>query len=331
MSDKKLFLAKVLCRTRILHALRGLTGPCLVVLNYHRVRRGDLPMETAFEEGVFGPAAPEFDRQMGWISKNTEVLTESELIERVDGGKEFGSPSSVVTFDDGYVDNYETAFPILRKHAVPAIFFIPTGLISSRQLGWWDVLAYLVKRSRRGSILIDAEEISLADRKQAISRLISKFKQQHGEPAPYSMERLSDACGVPLPGIELQGRELMTWEQIREVSRNGISIGSHTHTHPVLSKLGAESQREELRMSKEILEREVGKPVRSIAYPFGGSLHFGRDSMSIASECGYEIGFSFHGRANRGGRMDRYGISRVRAPDDFELMTASTLLPEIFR
>jgi peptidoglycan/xylan/chitin deacetylase (PgdA/CDA1 family) len=98
----------------------------------------------------------------------------------------------------------------------------------------------------------------------------------------------------------------------------------------VLSKLGPDGQREELRVSKTILEREVGKPVRSIAYPFGGSFHYGRDSMSIALECGYEIGFSFHGRANRSGRTDRFGIGRFRAPNEIELMAASIVIPEVF-
>jgi peptidoglycan/xylan/chitin deacetylase (PgdA/CDA1 family) len=268
---------------------------------------------------------------MEWVSKNTEVLTEGEVIERFDGGKPFGTPSSLVTFDDGYVDNYDTAFPILRRFGIPAIFFIPTGIISSRQLGWWDIVAYLVKLSGKSSVSIGDREISLADRGEAIGQLIALKKQRSADAAPYSLERLSEACEVPLPSVAIQGQELMTWEQIREVSRCGISIGSHTHTHPVLSRLGVAEQREELRVSKEILERELGKPVRSIAYPFGGSLHYGKDSMSLAMECGYEIGFSFHGRTNRSGRIDRFGISRFRAPDDVELMAASIVIPEVFR
>lgn len=329
MGGKKLLLAKVLWRSRILKALQGLREPSLVVLNYHRVRKDGPPAGSDFEEGVFGPRASEFERQMEWISTHTEVLTEGDVIQRLTGGKPFSTPSCLVTFDDGYIDNYDTAFPILRRFGMPAIFFIPTALISSRHLGWWDIVAYLVKRSSKGSISVDDAEISLADRGEAISQLIARRKRQNGV-AAWSVERLSEACEVPLPTVGVQGRELMTWEQIREVSQGGIAIGSHTHTHPVLSKLGPGAQREELRVSKEILEREVGKPVRSIAYPFGGSLHYGRESMSIALECGYEIGFSFHGRMNRGSSIDRFGISRFRAPDEIELMAASIVIPEVF-
>jgi peptidoglycan/xylan/chitin deacetylase (PgdA/CDA1 family) len=330
MGGKKLFLAKILWRSRLLSALRGFREPSLVVLNYHRVRGNGAAQGSVFEEGVFGPRASEFERQMEWISRNTEVLTEGEVIERFDGGRAFGTPSTLVTFDDGYIDNYETAFPILRRLGIPGIFFIPTALVSSRQLGWWDIVAYLVKRSTRSSISIGDAAISLADRGEAIRQLIAMMKQRSAEVAAYSMEDLSRACEVPVPPVGIQGKELMTWEQIREVSRCGISIGSHTHTHPVLSRLAREGQREELRVSKEILEREVGKPVRSIAYPFGGSLHYGKDSMSLALECGYEIGFSFRGRTNRGASIDRFGISRFRAPDEMELMAASIVIPEVF-
>jgi polysaccharide deacetylase len=211
MGGKKLLLAKVLWRSRILAALRALREPSLVVLNYHRVRGDGTAQGSAFEEGVFGPSASEFERQMEWVSKNTEVLTEGEVIERFDGGKPFGTPSSLVTFDDGYIDNYETAFPVLRRFGIPAIFFIPTALISSRHLGWWDIVAYLVKRSSKSSISIDDEQLSLVDRGEAISRLIARRKQRNGV-AAWSMERLAQACDVPLPSIGLQGRELMTWE-----------------------------------------------------------------------------------------------------------------------
>jgi peptidoglycan/xylan/chitin deacetylase (PgdA/CDA1 family) len=330
MKAKKLFLANMLCRTGMLRAIHFLTGPSLVVLNYHRIRGGGSSGETAFDEGVFGPNALQFERQMEWISNNTEVLAEADVIERLVSGKKFGAPSSLVTFDDGYVDNYQIAFPILARLAIPAIFFIPTALISSRQVGWWDIIAYLVKRSTRSHVSVDGEVIPIADRNEAIRRLIRKVKQQTAGSHRSWLEGISDACGVPIPAIEVQSRELMSWEQIREVSRGGVSIGSHTHSHTVLSNLGREGQREELRISKEILERELGKRVRSVAYPVGGRAHYGRDSMSLVAECGYEMGFCFHGGVNRGSNLHRYQIERLGVPHEWRLMAASILLPRIF-
>jgi peptidoglycan/xylan/chitin deacetylase (PgdA/CDA1 family) len=330
MREKKLLLARTLRATRALDAVRLVTGPSLIVLNYHRLRSDDPREEPAFEEGVFGPTARQFEQQMRWLARNTEVLGEGDVLERLESGKAFGAPSSLVTFDDGYADNHAIAFPILRRLGLPAIFFIPTGLVSSRRLGWWDIVAYVVKRSGRSSIRILGEEISLSDRRRAIHQLIEKVKRRHDGPEPYSLEELAGACDVPLPSTELQAGELMTWEQLREVSRCGIAIGSHTHSHPVLSMLGREAQGTELRTSKEILERELGTRVRSVAYPFGGRGHFGPDSMSVASECGYELGFSFRGGANRG-RIMRYGIKRFQPPDDCDLMAASILLPALFQ
>ncbi len=330
MTAKKLLLARVLVRTGAVRVLHLLSAPSLVVLNYHRIRRDDAPRETTFEDGVFGPSASEFDSHMAWLAANTELVSEAEVIEKLSRGRSFASPSCLVTFDDGYVDNYETALPILRGHKIPATFFIPTGLIDSRRLGFWDIIAYLVKRSRKTSIVLDQEQIALSNRKEAIRRLVRKLKWPRGETCSFTIDEISEACEVPLPSLQLQGRELMTWDQIREVSRNGITIGSHTHTHPVLSTLSREAKVTEMRTSKHILEREIGAPVHSIAYPFGQPSQFGQDSMSVAHECGYKLGFSFYPGANRSGSIQPYGVLRFRPPEDPRLMIASVLFPHVF-
>jgi peptidoglycan/xylan/chitin deacetylase (PgdA/CDA1 family) len=328
---KQLVLARLLWHTRLLGLLRGVGGRSLVVLNYHRLRATAGPPDTQFEGGVFGPTAEAFEREVAWLARHTDCLSEDEVIRRLDAGLDFGTPSTLVTFDDGYADNYEIAYPILRRHGVPATFFIPTELVASRRLGWWDLIAYLVKRSQARSVEVDGLVVSLADVEAAVDALVARLKSQKTEPDDAFLERLSRACGVPLPGPELQGRELLTWDQIREVSRNGVSIGSHSHTHPALARMNPEAQREELATSRKILEREVGRPVRSVAYPFGGAEHFGRDTQSIAAECGFEIGFSFRRGVNRRGELDRFGLLRLRAPDEPELLAASAVLPGLFR
>ena len=79
----------------------------------------------------------------------------------------------------------------------------------------------------------------------------------------------------------------MTWDHAREVIRNGIAIGSHTHTHRVLSRLAEPAQHWELRESKLALEKHLGQPVRTIAYPVGRYGNFTPATMRIAAECGY--------------------------------------------
>lgn len=327
MIEKKVLLAKLLSGSRALKPLGRAFSPGLAVINYHRVRADDGPDEGAFEDGVFGPRAAEFDRQMAWIAANTDVVSEADVIERLDANRPFGRPSCLVTFDDGYADNFEIALPILRRHRIPAIFFVTTGFVRDRAVGWWDLVAYLVKHSTRERISIGGLELSLGDRAAAIDRLIRSRKNEGRE---LSVDELSRACGVPLPATEVQGREVMTWEQIRECARAGISIGSHTHSHPVLAQLSAEQQRAELARSKQLLEAELGARVRSVAYPFGGPHHYGPETVAAAGACGYELAFSFHGGFNRSGNMERHALRRFEASKDFDLTTASILLPLVF-
>lgn len=109
-----------------------------------------------------------------------------------------------------------------------------------------------------------------------------------------------------------------------------MTIGSHTHTHRVLSTLSSAEQLEEFRLSKEILERELGRPVRSVAYPVGGHHDFHLETGTLARMCGYVLGFSFQTGANRVDDVDPFGVRRISAQDSIPLLCASVTLPSIF-
>ena len=141
--------------------------------------------------------------------------------------------------------------------------------------------------------------------------------------------RLSEACGVPLPDAQLQSSQLMSWDQIREISRS-MAIGSHGHTHTVLATLDTGAQKQELQISKSIVEREIGKSVMSIAYPVGGHEHFTHDTEAAAKHCGYSAAFSFATGTNTWRAMNRFAISRVSAPVSMSLIVAKARIPAFF-
>ncbi len=92
---------------------------------------------------------------------------------------------------------------------------------------------------------------------------------------------------------ELKGKRLyLSWEEIREMAGGGIEFGSHTVTHPRLSALAPEACSSELVSSKRIIEERIGRPVRTLAYPFGGKLEFNESVEKAAREAGYECAFS---------------------------------------
>jgi peptidoglycan/xylan/chitin deacetylase (PgdA/CDA1 family) len=330
MKGKKLLLSKLLLSSRLLPVFNLLAGERLVVFNYHRIRNENRGVQTEFDDEVFGPTVLLFRQQMEWLKNNTELVSEADVIKRLQDGSGFSRPSAMVTFDDGYVDNYHLAYPVLKELQVPAIFFIPTGHINSRQLGWWDIISYLVNRSVQPSIWLDGTETSLVDKDVAKHELFARMKTESCDRTNNLLLRLAVSCGVPLPPIEQQGRELMSWDQIREVSAGGISIGSHTDTHRVLATLPLDQQRHEMRISKEILEQKVGVTVNSISYPVGSYACFSEESMCLVAECGYSLGFSYHTGINSGPKLNPQNIKRVGPPESLEHFAVKTLLPASF-
>ena len=137
---------------------------------------------------------------MKWLKSNFEVLSESELLEVI-FARGFKGRYAAVTLMIGYRDNYDLAYPVLRAHSIPAIFFVCSGLLNSRRLGWWDLISYFVKKSKESKISLLGEVIPLGEQKmEAITKLTDWMKQRPCAATANLMEALSAACGVAFPG-----------------------------------------------------------------------------------------------------------------------------------
>lgn len=331
MQGKKNLLAKILYRSRLTKLVNKLSGQRLFIITYHRIKGNDLT-ETLFDDGVYGLSANQFEDQMIWLKENTEILTESEAIDYIYNRRLLVAPSTLITFDDAYIDNYTIAFPIIKRLGIPAIFFVATKLINERTMGWWDIIAYILKQTSIQQANSDGLSINLgASRQQSINMLLREIKLGKHVEIDMMLARLAELCGVNLPGHDIQSKELMTWDQIREVSKNGIAIGSHTHSHRILATLTASEQEAELKGSKNILEHELGHKIRSISYPVGNSYCFTDETESIARECGYEVAFSYKLEANNLCHTSPYNTKRICAPQSDRTVLASTLaFPKLF-
>lgn len=325
---KKNLLSNILYHSKMLDFINMTTCNRLIVCNYHRLYDGQL--QTDFDDGVFAHSVKHFEKHLLWLSRNSKILTENEFLEILTGDKKIAKLCSVITFDDGYIDNYLLAYPILKRLGIPAMFFIPSSPIISRQLGWWDIIAYFIKKSKKNSIFYDQELVSL-EKKDVAIRLFQKIMKSkpHVETSGLLL-KLSEACDVCLPEINTQSKELMTWNQIQEVAQNGIDIGSHTHSHRVLCTITTDEQREEMNTSKLIIEKNIGRKIRTIAYPVGNYQHFTSQTMSLASECGYEAAFSFNTGVNYSNNLNPFNVKRIEPPVNIELLAATAVLPDLF-
>ena len=142
VKGKRELLARALLRSGALFMLSKVPArDSLLVLNYHRI--GD-PESDPFDPGVFSATGEEFDEQVSYLKRYHSLVTLEEALEFVDGtSKDKARRCRVlITFDDGYLDNYKTAFPILHSHGAQGVFFLCTNLVGSGFVPWWDRIAY---------------------------------------------------------------------------------------------------------------------------------------------------------------------------------------------
>lgn len=304
MLGKREFVARLSARLGITSAMEILPKRRqFLILNYHRI--GD-PAETPYDSGTFSATADEFDRQIGSLKRRFHMATLEEVLEKAPA-----RTSVLITFDDGYLDNFTTAFPILRSHGVQGVFFLPTAFVGTGQIPWWDAIAYILKHSRNRRVQLEYPEPSGYDLNQprVIEQVLGIAKRSEVR-TDLLIADLERACDCPRPAAGAE-RCFLSWDEAREMKAAGMAFGSHTHTHEILAKLSEDRQREELEVSREIMERELGKPIRTLAYPVGAPSTFSQSTMEAAERAGYVAAFSFYGGTNTPGQIDRFNIRRV--------------------
>lgn len=312
MKGKRQLLAEMSAKTGLTRLLESvLRRDALMVANYHRIGNAE---ETPYDSGTFGPTAEQFDWELRYLKSRFKCVTLEEGLAMVTGKAPVRS-SLLITFDDGNIDNYQTAFPILRSHGLQATFFLPTAFIGTQRLPWWDTIAYIVKHSRTDNFKIEYPQAAefQVDRSRPSKTVfeVLRFCSTHATTnyAPL-IDELETVCGCARPNGASE-RCFLSWDEVREMQTAGMTFGSHTHNHEILSGLSLEQQIAELKESRTILERELGRTVDILAYPVGRPYTFNADTRAALESCDYRAAFSFYGGANLRGSVDRLDIRRV--------------------
>lgn len=330
IKNKRYAASTVLRWTGMLALANRIVPRSLTVFGCHRIRRD--ANRARFDDGVFDAPPPEhFEAMMKTLKQNGDAVSERDILDSLSGRTKLPKRGFLVTFDDGYEDCHSIVTPILKSLSIPGLFFIPTEAIDEGKLGWWDLLAWLLKNTRRASISVRDRVYRLPlEREQALGEFKAVMKLSHESKNRSLVEEVSRACEVELPDRAICSRELLTWDQIREMRAAGMSIGSHTHTHRVLATLDLETQRQELRRSKDKLESELRERILSISYPVGGYEHFNAETKNLAQENGYELAFSYHTGVNDPAALDAFDLKRMAAPHRTNELIATLALPSLF-
>ncbi|MCC6552246.1 MAG: polysaccharide deacetylase family protein [Polyangiaceae bacterium] len=295
--------------------LRGRCGlPILSVFTYHRVNE---PAEVGeLDQGVVEASAQELREQLAVIKAHGTVVSASEV--RLFCTERRRPPRSpvMITFDDGYRDNFEVALPVLEGAGVRATFFIPTSYPEAGRMFWWDRVAVIMRRCRRSRVeLTYPAPLALEparDAEAAMRRVYRAIKRTPGIELERLWDELERATGVSIDPAEerrLAAAAIMSWSQIRALRRAGMDVQSHSHGHRVLDTLSPEEASRDLARSRRVLSEVLGEPVHTVAYPVGYELR-GAFRQAVV-EAGFDVGFTNDSGFCLTSRVDPLNVPRV--------------------
>ena len=279
-----------------LYKIRKARWPKLVILCYHRI-------ENYITDPVkITVSKKNFSKQISFLKEYAEIINPDQLFESLENRKHLPKRSVLLTFDDGY-SSYEETMEFLKKKSVPAIFFISLR----KKNFWWDILSKLLLKNQH----LKNNEFDKIN--NFLAELGYQFKiEQHIELDLLSKLRTWDVTESHFPFKRNRAFYLLAkiFEEIDHYEQPNLlktitslstekrdfsylhkkdlleyhKIGSHTINHFNLSKLSYENQNKEVQVGRKGLESIIGKRVKIFAYPFGGKIHYNKDTLDIVKK-----------------------------------------------
>ena len=297
------------------------------MLAYHRIGDGS---RSPFERGLWSGTADMLDEQLRLLTRSFDLVPPAEVEDALSGrGRRV-----LLTFDDGYRDNFEQAFPVLRAHSAPAVFFVATGFVDRPRVPWWDELAWMVRSSARDGLASGLANGPIrfgeGDRGWPLARFGELQEAPGVRDDASSRARCRGDRQRPVSG--LRGGEVDDLGHGAEMRNSGMGFGGHTENHPVLSSLPREEQRRELDTCEKRLREELGIGMGLFSYPVGLRDSFDAATRQLLEQRGVRLAFSCYGGQPPREGWDRFDIPRttVGSAMEMELFDARVTVPRLF-
>jgi peptidoglycan/xylan/chitin deacetylase (PgdA/CDA1 family) len=246
----------------------GTPGP--FIAGYHRVVKDfDAAVRHTIPSMLI--SAGTFEKHLDWVGRRFRFVSLDDIGSHLESERPFSQPTAAITFDDGYADVYHNAFPILKRKGVPAAVFVVTDMIGTRESLVHDRLYTCLLQtacdplSTMTTMLTTMPQTEVVQRLQALEAKLLTGPQHRDELLPLS------------------------WDMIEEMQRSGITIGSHTKSHVLLTSERAEEALRQVIESKRSLESRLKRSVNHFAYPDG---RFNRCVLQAVRDAGYRFGYS---------------------------------------
>jgi peptidoglycan/xylan/chitin deacetylase (PgdA/CDA1 family) len=297
----------------------------LTILTLHRI----IPEGECYFIPPMALSVKNLRRILELVGRFFSPLTLNEAVKRLRSGLALPRQAVSLTFDDGYLDNFTIVLDILNRYGINATFFIPVNQIENQEIYWWDLL-YQIGEENPSALA------TLAEQQKALPQgIISRLKEM-SRMAYRGQESVYRECVRLLNGTNAAKREqfiaelrrlsipkdykrlLLNWDEVREISRQGHEVGSHTLSHRPLTQLGEVDARKEIFESRTALSKKIGQEVVGFSYPRG---EWNQTVAKFVAQAGYSYAVTTrYGRNSSSADVYRLGRRNI---SDFQGIRAS--------
>ena len=308
---------------------RALFSRELVILMYHGVVREPLPL---LDYCFLSEAR--FACQMDYLRAHFDVLPLGEAVGRLQAGK-IKRPTAAITFDDGFQNVHDVAFPVLRRLGLPATMFLATGFVDHDATIWFCQLLQALAVSQRKQLRWRGTEFDLsrtAGQVAASARLQAGLKELPHDELMRELEAIAselevapEALSHPEPHYRV-----LDGASIRAMVQSGLfEFGAHTANHTILTRVSPERARAEIEESIEATESFAGQPCRLFAYPNGRAQDYNTAALDTLKAAGITAAVTTLDGSNPPEtpplELRRYGVGAGGALERLEMTVQRTL------
>lgn len=279
----------------------------LRILAYHRV--AELRDTQTVDARSVSATPAGFTRQMKHLARNYHVISMLQLLNRVENGIPLPKRAVLITFDDAYSDFAYAAWPTLKRFGLPATLFVPTAYPGRKELVFsWDRLYQAFSGTARTELWVEPLGRLPLTNSEEKRRALRKVQDHLPTVSDDEAMILVESVCAQLAKGRLYSGSVLTWDQLRQLAKEGLTLGSHTRTHPVMIRVTPDRMREEIRASQADLKREIGTALPIFCYPNGSH----NDAVvSILKEEGIRLAFTTLSGPNNSQSLDLLRLRRI--------------------
>lgn len=310
MYQLKPLIISSLYHLKFFDILRQFQKKRVIILMYHRFSQKPEPFK--IQQSIF-------ENQIKFLKKKYNFISLKHYSEVLNGQRDdLPDNPMIITIDDGYLDNYTVAYPILKKHSIPATIFLTTDFITHKSWLWSNRLEYILKNSK-------LKEFDFPLGGDTIQFWVDDFKNWHRTQLAIfdycrtisNVEKakvlndLAKHLKVDVPEQVVADFEPLTWTQIKEMRGHEIDFESHTCSHPILTNVTSERLKSEIMDSKREIENNTQIQVSSFCYPNGQSEDINENVIKVLEQSGYNCAVTTINGYNKIGNTNRFLLNRT--------------------